>query len=419
LDGLHLAGFVLDIAPRSAVGVAAMVRPIGSQRLLGLPAYAFAEIDARAAELRERGVEVIDFGVGDPTTPTPGPIRRACRDGVEHWADAGYPAYAGAPFFRQAAAGWLRRRFGVELSADNEITATIGSKEAVFHLPEALVDPGDVVLLPSPGYPPYAVGARFAEAVPVGYGVWRERGYLPDLEAIPQDVLARARLLWVNYPNSPTGACASRDELRRMADFAREHDLILASDEAYVDMWFGDSPAPSMLEVARERVIAFFSLSKRSAMTGYRVGFAAGDPALVGALRRLKTNLDSGTPTFVQSAAAEALADEDHVAGMREEYRRKRDLLCDALERLGLPPARPAGTIYVWQPLPPGLDDREAARRLLRPEIAVVATPGSLIARPLADGRNPGAGHLRFALVPPEHLVGEAAARLAKTSWLG
>ena len=380
-----------------------MKRPIGSQRLRELPAYAFAEIDARAAELRARRIPVIDFGVGDPTTPTPGPIRRACREGVERYAEAGYPAYAGSPFFRQAAADWLQRRFGVTLSPETEVTATIGSKEAVFHLPAALVDPGEVVLLPSPGYPPYAIGTRFAEATPVSYGLWPANGFLPDLEELPADVLSRARLLWVNYPNSPTGACATRNDLLRIAEFARRNDLVLASDEAYVDLWFGGSPAPSMLEVARERVIAFFSLSKRSAMTGYRVGFAAGDPELVGALRRLKTNLDSGTPTFVQAAAAEALADEGHVEEMREEYRRKRDVLCGALESLGLPA---------------GLDDREAARRLLRPEIAVVATPGSLIARPLVDGRNPGAGHLRFALVPSETDVAEAAARLTGTKWL-
>jgi LL-diaminopimelate aminotransferase len=395
------------------------VRPIGSRRLLELPTYAFAEIDRRANELRAQGVDVIDFGVGDPTTPTPGPIRRACRDGVERWADAGYPVYAGAAFFRQAVADWLRRRFGVSLSPENEITATIGAKEAVFHLHEALVDPGDVVLLPSPGYPPYSIGTRFAEAEPVGYGLFRDHGFLPDLDAIPADVLRRARLLWINYPNSPTGACATRAELSRIADFARRHDLLLASDEAYVDLWFGDEPAPSLLEVARERTISFFSLSKRSAMTGYRVGFAAGDAEVVGALRRLKTNLDSGVPTFVQSAAAEALADEDHVTAMREEYRRKRDVLCAALESLGLPPARPAGAIYVWQPLPAGVEDREAARRLLQSDIAVVATPGSLIARPLPDGRNPGAGFLRFALVPPEHLVHEAAERMKKGGWLG
>ncbi|NMC72348.1 MAG: aminotransferase class I/II-fold pyridoxal phosphate-dependent enzyme [Myxococcales bacterium] len=395
-----------------------MPRPVESERLRALPPYAFAEIDAQAAELRRQHVEVIDFGVGDPTIPTPGPIRRACREGVERYADAGYPAYAGAPFFRQAAADWLRRRHGVELSPETEITATIGSKEAVFHLPEAVCDPGDVVVVPSPGYPPYAAGARFAEAQTHPYGLFAAHGFLPDLEALERSLPARARLLWINYPNSPTGACATRDDLARLAAFARRHDLLLASDEAYIDLWFGEQPAPSLLEVARERVICFFSLSKRSAMTGYRVGFAAGDRELIGALRRLKTNLDSGVPTFIQSAAAEALADETHVEQMREEYRDKRDRLCAALERLGLPPARPAGAIYVWQPLPPGLDDREAARRLLRPDLAIVATPGSLLASPLPDGRHPGAGHLRFALVPPLHLVDEAVRRLTSIPWL-
>ncbi|MBN1770015.1 MAG: aminotransferase class I/II-fold pyridoxal phosphate-dependent enzyme [Deltaproteobacteria bacterium] len=395
-----------------------MTRPVESERLRALPPYAFAEIDAEVAELRRQHVEVIDFGVGDPTLPTPGPIRRACREGVERYADAGYPAYAGAPFFRRAAADWLRRRHGVELSPDTEVTATIGSKEAVFHLPQALCDPGDAVLVPSPGYPPYAVGARFAGAEAVPYGLFSGNRFLPDLEALERSLPPRARLLWINYPNSPTGACATREDLERIAAFARRHDLLLASDEAYIDLWFGEHAPPTLLAVARERVLCFFSLSKRSAMTGYRVGFAAGDRELVGALRRLKTNLDSGVPTFVQAAAAEALADETHVVQMREEYRAKRDRLCVALEALGLPPARPQGTIYVWQPLPPGLDDREAARRLLRPELAMVATPGSLIARTLPDGRNPGAGHLRFALVPPPHLVDEAARRLAATPWL-
>lgn len=391
-------------------------RPVGSKRLRELPTYAFAEIESRAAALREKGIDVIDFGVGDPTVPTPERIRRACQKGVDDYADAGYPAYPGSPFFREAAADWIRRRFGVSVDPEREVSATIGSKEAIFHLSKALLDPGDVALVPSPGYPPYVRGAQFAEAVPYAFGLFPESGYRPDLDAIPADVLRRARLLWVNYPNSPTGICADRAELERIAAFARAHDLILASDEAYVDLWFV-KPAPSMLEVARERTIAFFSLSKRSAMTGYRVGFVAGDAAVVGALRRMKTNLDSGAPTFVQAAAAEALSDETHVDEMRESYRRKRDLLCAAMERLGLPPSRPAGTIYVWQRLPEGLDDREAAERLLAPEVACVATPGSLIAEPVG-GRNPGAGHVRFALVPPMDRVAEAARRIAAAKWM-
>jgi LL-diaminopimelate aminotransferase len=397
-----------------------MPRPIGSTPLRGSPPYPFAEIDARADQLRGSGAPVIDFGVGDPTTPTPEPIRAACRDGLDRWAASGYPAYAGARFFREAAAGWLRRRFGLRLDPDTEITATIGSKEAVFHLPAALVDPGDAVLFPSPGYPPYLHGARFAGADPVPYGLFRESGYRPEPEALPAETLERARLLWINYPHSPTGACIDRAGLERIVAFARRRDLVLASDEAYIDLAF-DGPAPSVLEVSRERTVAFFSLSKRSAMTGYRVGFVAGDAEVVGAIRRLKTQLDSGVPTFVQEAAAAALADETHVAAMREEYRRKRDVLCDALESIGLAPARSAGTIYVWQPLPDGADDREAAIRLLDPALALVAIPGSLLAGPLADGRNPGAGHLRFALTPPEADVEEAARRLraAGSAWFG
>ncbi|MDI7269028.1 MAG: aminotransferase class I/II-fold pyridoxal phosphate-dependent enzyme [Myxococcota bacterium] len=395
-----------------------MARPVGSGRLRGLPTYAFAEIESRAAALRERGVDVIDFGVGDPTAPTPERVREAARAAVDRHAEAGYPVYAGSIDFRRAAADWIRRRFGADVDPDREVSATIGSKEAIFHLAKALLDPGDVAIVPSPGYPPYARGAEFAEAAPHAYGLLPENDFLPDLDSIPADVLSRARLLWVNYPNSPTGACATADDLRRVAEFARRHDLIVASDEAYVDIWF-DRPAPSMLEVARERTLSFFSLSKRSNMTGYRVGFVAGDAEVVGALRRMKTNIDSGTPNFVQDAAIEALSDESHVARMRDSYRRKRDVLCGAFESPGLQVRRPAGTVFVWLRLPEGAGDVEVARRLLEPDVACVATPGSLIAQPLADGRNPGAGHLRFALVPPEERVREAAARIARIGTKG
>jgi LL-diaminopimelate aminotransferase len=386
------------------------IRP--SPRIASLTGYAFAEINARVGALREAGIEVVDFGVGDPTVPTPELVREACKRGVDAHAASGYPCYEGSRELRAAAAAWIERRFGVPLDPGSEVTSTIGSKEAVFNFHEALVAPGDVVLCPSPGYPPYVRGTLFAEGRPFHVPVWPRSGFLPDLARVPEEVARRARLLWVCHPHAPTGRCLTLDELRRIYEWAAARDIAVASDEAYVDFYYDREPPPSMLEVSRDGVIAFYSLSKRSAMTGYRVGFAAGDPRLVRLLRSVKTNLDSGTPWFVEDAAVAALSDEAHVVEMRAFYARNRALLCDGLEAAGLPRCVPEGTIYVWQ-VPDGMPALDFARRLLEPPLAVVVTPGPLIAEALEDGTNPGEGHVRFALVPPEASVRRAAERIA------
>jgi len=389
----------------------------GSDRVQKLPHYAFAQMDELLEKLKNSGVVPIDFGVGDPTVPTPEKVRRQCAGAIDRHASAGYPSYIGSASFRQAAAGWIKKRFGVELDPETQVTATIGSKEAVFHFPLALVNPGDVVLCPSPGYPPYNRGCDFAGGQPCLYPVHEKDDFLPPLHAIPAEKAGAAKLMWICYPNAPTGRVAGSGEFKAMVEWARENEIVIASDEAYIDLWFSEKPPRSILCETTKNVIAFFSLSKRSAMTGYRVGFAAGDPGLISLLRKVKTNLDSGVPWFIEDAALTALEDESHVADMRRMYNRKKDILIKGLTASGLPRCEPDGTIYIWQKLPDGYSAQQGARHLLDPDVAVVAMPGNLLSEPLEDGYNPGEGFLRFALCPPIEQVEEAAARIAEIKW--
>ena len=385
-----------------------------SRRIASTGAYAFAEVDAAAERLRAAGVDVIDFGVGDPTDPTPALVREAVKGAVDARARSGYPSYVGDPGFRAAAARWMEGRFGVALDPATEVTTTIGSKEAVFHFPLSLVDPGELVLIPSPGYPPYSRGTRFAGGEAWFYPVRREDGWLPRLDAIPDEVARRARLLWINYPNSPSGALAPLSFLEEAAAWCRARGIVLASDEAYSEFYFGTERPRSARETGKEGVVAFFSLSKRSYMTGWRIGWAAGDPRIVALFRKVKTNIDSGTPTFIQDAAAAALGDEAHVEAMRTEVRARRDVLCGALKAMGLPDCTPPATLYVWQRTPEGMSGVEFAKRLLDPEVAIVTTPGEWISDALADGSNPGAGYVRFALVPSLEDTRRAGERLRR-----
>ncbi len=390
---------------------------VASKRVRSLGGYAFAEVDREVERLRERGIEPTDFGVGDPTDPTPEIVRRACQRAVDEHARSGYPSYIGSKAFREACAAWMERRFGVRLDPAAEICSSIGSKEAIFHFAEGFVDPGDVVLCPNPGYPPYYRGTLFAEGVPFPIPLRPEDGFLPDLEAlVPADVARRARILWLNYPNSPSGRVAPPEYLERAVAWARRRGIIVCSDEAYSELYFTPDPPRSALEFGREGVVVFQSLSKRSAMTGYRVGFVAGDQRIVDVFKKVKTNVDSGTPNFVQEAAIAALSDESHVAAMRDEYRRRRDALCAGLARAGLDPCVPEGTIYVWQRLPAGVGSVEFARRLLAPEVAIVCTPGAWISQEEPGGTNPGEGYVRFALVPSLEATRAAAEKLARLS---
>jgi LL-diaminopimelate aminotransferase len=387
-----------------------------SPPLARLGGYAFDELDSLVARLEAEGVRVIDFGVGDPRTPTPAAIRRAAQEGLDTYATAGYPSYVGNPALLREVTRWNQERFGVSLDPAREITVTLGSKEAVFHFPMAVLQPGEIVLVPTPGYPPYRTGTAFAGGEVYNYPLSPENGFLPDLEAIPAEVVARARILWLNYPNSPTGAVAPDAFFEAAVEFCRRNGIILASDEAYTEIYFGGKPPRSVLEFGREGVVVFQSLSKRSAMTGYRVGWACGDEQIIRLIRKLKTNIDSGSPNFVQAAAIAALRDESHVQQARDEYGRKQRILLDAFARLGLDASPSAATIYLWQRAPKGLSDVEYAKALLAPEVACAVMPGSWLAQPAADGTNPGEGYVRWALCPLEEEVAEAAERLSRLS---
>jgi LL-diaminopimelate aminotransferase len=383
-----------------------------ASRIRNLPAYPFAVIDAKVAELRARGLDPVDFGVGDPTIPTPEVIRERAKTAVDERASSGYPSYVGNPEFRGAATAWMRRTFGVELDPTNQVTTTVGSKEGIFNFAHGFCDPGDYVICPTPGYPPYSRGAAFAGATPYYLPLTRENRFLPDLDSVPDEVAAKARILWLCYPNAPTGANAPADFFQKAVAWGRERDVIVVNDAAYVDLYYGEQPR-SILEHGTAGVVEFHSMSKRSAMTGWRIGWTAGDPGIIGTFRKVKTNIDSGSPSFIQDAAVAGLQDEEHVAGMREHYRAKRDVLAATFAKLGFDDCAPEATIHYWQRLPDGMDAEEFAQRLLAPEIAVVCTPGPWVSDVCADGSNPGMGYVRFSMVPSLDDTKRACAKIA------
>lgn len=370
----------------------------GSNRLESIGSYAFADVDQLVDTLREKGISPIDFGVGDPQDPTPEVVRRACCRALDERACSGYPSYIGAQEYRDAVSSWVQKRFGVSMDASTEITSTIGAKEAVFHLPLAFVNEGDYVVSPNPYYPAYERGTLFAGGRTHFLPLEQESGFQLDLSKIPQDVLKGMKILWTNYPSNPTGALAKKEFFKELADFAVDNDVLVVSDECYSEMYYDKKPR-SLLEFGYENILALHSLSKRSNMTNYRVGWVMGDQRAIALFRKVKTNIDSGTPSFIQDAATAALGDEGHVERMREGYRKKRDILCAAFKDAGFPESIPEATFYIWQKAPEGLDGVTVAKKLLDPSIAIVATPGAWISKEI-DGRNPGTDYIRIALVP-------------------
>ncbi|MBI2101935.1 aminotransferase class I/II-fold pyridoxal phosphate-dependent enzyme [Candidatus Woesearchaeota archaeon] len=383
-----------------------------SNRLAGLAGYAFAEVDNEVAKLRKAGITPIDFGVGDPKEATPQAVRSAIKKAVDKRKSSGYPSYTGTDEFRREIARWNKKRFGVSLNYEREITSTIGAKEAVFNFPEAFINPGDYAIMPNPGYPPYDRGTLFAEGKPYFVPLLKENNFLMDLGSIPREIAKKSKILWINYPNNPTGAVAPEEFFKEAIDFGHDNGMIVASDECYTEIYFGKKPH-SILEFSKEGVVAVNSLSKRSAMTGYRVGWVAGDENIVAAFRKLKTNIDSGTATFVQDAAIAALRDEKHVEKMRSEYKQKRDILVDALVSVGLEDCSPEATLYLWQKTPKNMDSVAFAKRLLQKDIAVVVTPGEWVSTNF-NGINPGRNYIRFAFVPTLEETRKAAERIKR-----
>ena len=381
-----------------------------SKRISQTGAYAFAEVDKQVAKLKEQGVKVLDFGVGDPSNPTPDFVIEELYQAAKKHNNSGYPSYIGSNDFRNACADYMRDRFNVDLNSDTEITSTIGSKESVFNLPLAFVDPGDIVICPTPGYPPYKGGVRFAGGEVYFTPLLEENDFLIDFESIPADIAQRAKMIWTNYPNSPTGKAAPREWLEKLVVWAKENNIIIAADEGcYIDIYFDQKPM-SILEVAKEGVIAMYSLSKRNNMTGYRVGFAAGDENIISAFKKVKTNIDSGTQDFVQDAAIVALKNNDHAQSMRDVYKQRREKLVNALTNAGLPKCTSDATFYLWQKAPDGMTGVELAQKFL--EIGVVVTPGEWISDVTDSGVNPGIDYVRFALVASDEQVNEAVERI-------
>jgi len=370
----------------------------GSDRLSSIGSYAFADVDNLVASLKEKGIDTIDFGVGDPQDPTPEVVRNACKDALDTRKSSGYPSYDGSGKYRATISEWIKWRFGIELDMDTEITSTVGAKEAVFHMPLAFVNDGDYVISPNPYYPAYERGTLFANGRCHFLNLVKEQGFMLDLDSIPGDVLKKTKMLWVNYPSNPTGALADDDFFRELADFAVDNDILVISDECYSEMYFDERPR-SILEFGYENILAINSLSKRSNMTNYRVGWVMGDSNAIKLFRKVKTNIDSGTPTFIQDAAVAALGDETHVEAMRQGYRVKRDIICDAFRDIGYPESAPQSTFYIWQQAPEGVSGVDVAKLLLDESIGLVTTPGAWLSKEI-DGVNPGERFIRLALVP-------------------
>lgn len=392
-----------------------------ADRLGRIPAYAFAEINKKVAELKASGVDAIDFGVGDPSEPTPDFVIDSLVEIGRKHASTGYPNYVGSTEFRQECANYMKRTFNVDLDPETEICSSIGAKEAVFNFPNAFVNPGDVVICPSPGYPPYKTGTIFAEGEPFYVPLLPENDFLVDYEAIPEEICKRAKVIWINYPNSPTGAVATKEYYEGLIAWAHKHDIIIAADEGcYIDVYFDEKPI-SILEVGREGIVVFYSMSKRNNMTGYRAGFVAGDSEIMSVYKALKTNIDSGTPSIIQDAAILAMRDDEHADYMRNLYREKREILRDALEGVGLEVNDAAATFYVWQRVgnTPG-SDVDFAKSLLDPSIGIVVTPGSLISdecRYKGEIINPGDGFVRFALMPSMEKMKLVSDKLKKVTF--
>ncbi len=380
-----------------------------SERLSRIPPYLFAELERKIAAKQAAGVDVISLGIGDPDRPTPALIVEAMQEAVSEPETHRYPSNRGRHDFRVALSDFYERRFEVDVDPDTEIIPAIGAKEAIFNLNLAFLDPGDVALASDPGYPVYTGGPLLAGADPVVMPLVPELGFVPDLDAIGEETARRAKLMYLNYPNNPTGAVVPEGFFERVVHYARAYDILVVHDNAYSETTYDGYRAPSFLATpgAKEVGIEVFSLSKGYNMTGWRCAAVVGNSAAIESYWRLKTNIDSGLFEAVQLAGVAALSpDADvEVASMNELYRRRRDLVCAALEKLGVHIAPPKGTIYVWAPIPKGFESSAAYCEHVLERAAVVISPGS------AYGPS-GEGWFRISLTTPDERLAEAVERL-------
>jgi len=380
-----------------------------SSRLEKIPPYAFAQLERKIAEKRAAGIDVISLGIGDPDRPTPALIVEAMQEAVTEPATHRYPSNRGREDFRGAVRDFYERRFDVGLDPEREIIPAIGAKEAIFNLNLAFLDPGDYALASDPGYPVYTGGPWLAGAEPVLMALEPELGFVPDLGAIDEDVARRSKLMFLNYPNNPTGAVVPEGFFERVVGFARDHDILVVHDNAYSEILFDGYRAPSFLATpgAKDIGIEVFSLSKGYNMTGWRCAVVVGNAAALETYWRLKTNIDSGLFEAVQLAGVAALSPDGdaEAASMSELYRRRRDLVCDALHRIGIPVRPPRGTIYIWAPVPEGFAGSAAYCEHVLEEAAVIISPGSIYGPA-------GEGWFRISLTTPDERLLEAVERL-------
>lgn len=384
-----------------------------NEKLKKLPPYLFVEIDRKKKEAIARGADIISLGVGDPDLPTPEHIIKAGQEALAKPGNHQYPFGAGMAAYRKAVAQWFKKRFSVELNPENEICALIGSKEGIGHMHLGFVDPGDIVLIPEPGYPVYNTGTIFTDGVPFFMPLLEKNGFLPDLDALPPEVLKKAKIIFVNYPNNPTAATATKEFYAKLVDFAKKNGIIVAADAAYSEIYYDENDKPlSFLEIpgAKEVGVEFHSLSKTYNMTGWRIGWVCGNKDIVKAIAMVKDNYDSGAFQAVQEAAVTALsASQECIAQNRKIYKERRDALVEGLRKLGWEVNLPKASFYVWAKTPQGYTSAQVIGKLLD-EAAIVCTPGN------GMGQS-GEGYVRFALTVGAPRIKEAVERISKIKW--
>ena len=380
-----------------------------ARRLDKLPPYLFVEINKKITGKKARGEDVISFAIGDPDMPTPKPIIGELCKAAHDPANHRYPETAGLPELCHAVAQWYHRRFGVTLDANKEVLPLIGSKEGIGHISFCFIDPGEIALVPDPGYPVYSVSTLLAGGTPYFLPLVEENDFLPDLESIPEKIAEKAKLLWLNYPNNPTGAVADMAFFQKAVHFARKHNLAICHDAPYTEVAFDGYQPPSLMQIpeAKEIGVEFHSLSKTYNMTGWRIGMAVGNAQMIDALFRFKTNLDSGIPQAIQKAAIKALTgSQDSIVEQNTIYQRRRDKLVKALNDIGLRARLPKASFYIWARIPHGYTSVEFTTELLdRANVAV--TPGT-------GYGTAGEGYIRLSLTLPDDRLDEGISRLMR-----
>jgi LL-diaminopimelate aminotransferase len=382
-----------------------MVKP--ASRIENIPPYLFARIDKKKAEARNRGLDLIDFGVGDPDIPTPAYIIQAMKDALDNPANHRYPSYEGMFEYRKAVANWYKKRFSVDLDPTDEVVALIGSKEGIAHMPWAYLDKDDVALIPSPGYPVYKIMTLLTGGRPFIMPLREENRFLPDLDNIPGDILEKAKIMFLNYPNNPTGASADDEFYRRSLKVAEKHDILICHDAAYSEIAYDGYTPRSILEFDKDKKhsVEFHSLSKTYCMTGWRIGFVVGNKEAVANLGKLKTNIDSGVFQAIQCAAVAALESDQHsVEEIKMIFQKRRDMVVDGLKTIGIHVEKPLATFYIWARVPQGYTSADFCEKLIE-EHGIVVTPGS------GFGEE-GEGYFRISITINEARIAEAIERL-------